>query len=218
MLTLDDTRQWYDASDPVHGFGHIQRVYALCEHIGEEEGADMEVLLTAALLHDAQDSHPVNGGRDEHHLRSAAFAAEILKYLGWEQSRVDQVSHCIRAHRFRKEEKPRTLEAKVLFDADKLDVIGAIGVVRALAYAFQVNQPAYAEPSAQFRQSGEKEAGEPHSAYHEYIFKLKKISNTLQTSTARQIARERQAFLDQFFETLAGEMHTDTNTQPKERH
>ena len=166
----------------------------------------MEVLLTAALLHDARGSHPGRGSRNDHHLRSAEFAGEILSTNGWSTDRINAVQHCIRAHRFRKEEISESLEAKVLFDADKLDVLGAIGVVRTLAYAFQVNQPAFAEPSRRFLQTREKEPGEPHSAYHEYLFKLKEISKTLLTPTARKIAKERQELLDTFFEELAFEM------------
>ena len=210
MLTLENARAWYKVNDPVHGFGHIQRVYALCERIGRSEGADMEVLLTAALLHDARGSHPGRGSRNDHHLLSAEFAGEILTEEGLDAERICAVQHCIRAHRFRKEELPETLEAKVLFDADKLDVLGAIGVVRALAYAFQVNQPAFSEPSSRFRQTGEKEPGEPHSAYHEYLFKLKNISATLLTPTARAIAKERQELLNSFFDKLALEMRGET--------
>ena len=209
MLTLDDAREWYDTSDPVHGFGHIQRVYALCQRIGEAEGADMEIALAAALLHDACDSHPGNGSRDEHHLRSAEFAVEKLTDLGWHESRIQAVAHCIRAHRFRKEEKPRTMEARVLFDADKLDVIGAIGVVRALAYAFQVRQPAFAQPSQQFRQSGEKEPGEPHTPYHEHLFKLSKLRERMFTQTGKQYAGARHDYLEGFFTQLHAELQAD---------
>jgi uncharacterized protein len=206
MLTLNDARQWYSADDEVHGFGHIRRVYKLCECIGQAEGADMEVLLTAALLHDSQDSHPGGGNRDDHHLRSAEFAGKLLKELGWDEIRTQAVQECIIAHRYRKNDVPGSLEAKVLFDADKLDVLGAIGVVRALAYAFQVRVPAFYEPSQSYLQNWEKEKGEPHSAYHEYLFKLKKISSILLTPTARLIAESRQKFLDDFFEELAAEM------------
>ena len=206
MLTLNDSRQWYSADDEVHGFGHIERVYRLCEQIGQAEGADLEILLTAALLHDAQGSHPDEGARNDHHLRSAKFAGKLLAEMGWEESRIHAVQECIIAHRYRKEDVPKSLEAKVLFDADKLDVVGAIGVVRALAYAFQVNVPAFHEPSRIFLDSCEKEEGEPHSAYHEYLFKLKKISSILLTPTARKIAESRQKFLNAFFEELAAEM------------
>lgn len=206
MLTLEKARAWYPSYDAVHGFDHIERVYRLCEKIGPLEGADMKILLSAALLHDARGSHPGEGNRNDHHLRSAEFAEIILLKEDWAPSKIYAVQHCIRAHRFREDQQPQTIEAKVLFDADKLDVIGAIGVTRVLAYAFQVKQPAFADPSKEFMKSGKKEAGEPHSAYHEYVFKLKKISGALLTETAKKIAEHRQIYLNGFFEELADEM------------
>jgi uncharacterized protein len=206
MITLESAREWYPAFDAVHGFDHIERVYRLCEKIGPPEGADMEILLTAALLHDVTDSHPDGVGRKNHHLRSAEFAEAVLSKDKWKPERIKAVLHCIRAHRFRKGEEPLTIEAKVLFDADKLDVLGAIGVSRALAFAFQSKKPAFSEPSKKFITSGMKEEGELHSAYHEYIFKLKKIDEILITNTAKGIAHHRQAFLNDFFDVLADEM------------
>ena len=208
MINLETARQWYPAYDAVHGFDHIERVYGLCKQIGEKEGADMEILLTAALLHDSQGSHPQKKEeRNNHHIHSAEFAEEVLSAEGWTPERIQAVQHCIRAHRFRRgREAPETLEAKVLFDADKLDVIGAVGVVRVLAYAFQVQQPAFSEPSDSFMKERVKEAGENHSAYHEYLFKLNKIAPKLFTDTARQMAKHRQRFLNAYFEELAAEM------------
>ena len=205
MLTLETARAWYPDFDSVHGFDHIERVYGMCEIIGPKEGADMQIVRAAALLHDAQGSHPKKGQRKNHHIESAQFAEQILREEGWEQPAIMAVQHCIISHRFRKNSPPETIEAKVLFDADKLDVIGAIGIVRALAFANQVQQPAYAPPSAQFLQSGKKIAGEGHSAYHEYIFKLKHIASLLFTDSARHIAAHRQAFINQFFEELKKE-------------
>jgi uncharacterized protein len=72
--------------------------------------------------------------------------------------RIAAVQHCIRAHRFRDDrEPPQTLEAKILFDADKLDVLGAIGAARTIAYAVLDGQPVYAEPSPRFRSTFQKE-------------------------------------------------------------
>jgi uncharacterized protein len=117
------------------------------------------------------------------------------------------VKHCIRAHRYRdRQEPPQTLEAKVLFDADKLDAIGAVGVARAIGYAIQAGQPAYAPPSAQFLETGELEPGEPHSAYHEYHFKLRRIKDRMLTATGRKMAVERHQVMAEFFERLAREM------------
>jgi len=208
MLTLEKARAWYPVYDGVHGFDHIERVYGMCEIIGPKEGADMEILRAAALLHDAMDSHPANGQRTNHHIASAEFAEQVLEKEGWKSSRIQAVQHCIISHRFREQGRPETIEAKVLFDADKLDVIGAIGVVRALAYATQVKQPAYAAPSITFLHTGEKTPGEGHSAYHEYIFKLQHISHLFFTDTAKRIAEKRQAFLNSFFEELKEEIET----------
>ena len=101
---------------------------------------------------------------------------------------------------------PRTIEAKVLFDADKLDVLGAIGVVRTVAYDVVVGAPVYVEPSEHFRLTGEEEPGEAHSSYHEYLFKLSKIKDMLYTPLACQIAEERHRYMEEFFIRLGAEM------------
>jgi len=66
-------------------------------------------------------------------------------------------------------------------------------------------QPFFAEPSQRFIQTGEKEPGEPHSAYHEFIFKLRKIKERLFTPTARALAEQRHAYLQEFFDRLQAE-------------
>ncbi len=211
MLTLERAREWYPQRDPVHGFDHIQRVYRMAERLAQAEGADLEIVRAAALLHDIEGSHPAGEERHNHHQQSADIAAEILREEGWPEERIAAVQHCIRAHRYRDtREPPATLEAKVLFDADKLDVLGAIGVVRVLGYAIQAGQPAYAEPSQHFLETGEEEPGEPHSAYHEHLFKLRKVKDRLFTASARVIAEQRHDFLEAYFAKLSSEFHGES--------
>ena len=206
MLTLESARQWYPHTDPVHGFDHIERVYRMAERLALAEGADLEIVHAAALLHDIEGSHPAGDERANHHLQSADIAAEILQGEGWSAERIAAVQHCIRAHRYRDDrEPPATIEAKVLFDADKLDVLGAIGVARVIGYAVQAGQPIYAQPSAQFIATGVGEPGEPHSAYHEHLFKLSKVKDRLFTASARKIAVDRHAYLDAYFTRLIAE-------------
>jgi len=206
MLSLEIARQWYPLDDAVHGFDHIERVYHLCEKLGEAEGANLEIVRAAALLHDSQGSAPDGSERPNHHLLSAEFAGQVLKNEGWADSHIQAVQHCIRAHRFRHNgEEPATIEARVLFDADKLDVIGAIGAARTLGYALKAGTPFFAEPSPRFMQTGEEEPDELHSAYHEYLFKLRKISSLLYTKTGRHLATKRQRFLNHYFDELAAE-------------
>ena len=208
MPNIETARRWYADIDPVHGFDHILRVYRMVEKLAQAEGADLEIVRAAALLHDAQGSMTSGGeeGRLNHHYASSEFAHQVLETEGWPPDRIAEVQHCIRAHRFRDNtESPTTLEAKILFDADKLDVIGAVGVARTIAYAAVVNQPIYAEPSAQFLETWEKEPGEPHSSYHEYLFKLSKIKDRLYTSTAQALAEDRHQFMAEYFYRLAAE-------------
>ena len=208
MPDIETARSWYPEVDPVHGFDHILRVYRMAEKLANTEGADLEIVRAAALLHDAQGSQTTGGekGRQDHHHASSNFAEQVLQGENWPPERIEAVQHCIRAHRFRDNtEPPQTLEAKILFDADKLDVIGAIGVARTIAFDVVVNQPIYAEPSTQFIESGVKEQGEPHSSYHEYLFKLSKIKDRLFTAAARALAEDRHQFMAEYFNRLGAE-------------
>jgi uncharacterized protein len=224
MPTIEQAKNWYPVNDAVHGFDHVLRVLVMAEQLALAEGADLEIVRAAVLLHDAQDpasndieynrvqQSPINNPqssmqRSFHHLTSAELAGAVLTAEGWPAERIAAVQHCIRAHRFRDDrEQPETLEAKVLFDADKLDAIGGIGAARAIAYAAQAGQPAYAQPSRRFLETGQAEPDEPHSAYHEYVFKLSKLPDRLYTPAARQIGAERQRYLKEFFIRLAAEI------------
>ena len=204
MPTPEQARAWYIHADPVHDFDHVLRVYRLAERIGQAEGADLEVLLAAVLLHDTADAAPDGeGDRPTHHLASADFARSILTGEGWPPERIEAVLHCIRAHRFRGTEAPQTLEAKVLYDCDKLDVTGAIGVMRTAAYAALAGQPLTGEPSDSFKADFQKERDEPHTPYHEFLFKLSRVR--FHTATARARAEERRHYMADFFERLRAE-------------
>lgn len=204
MPTIEQASQWYPDLDPVHGFDHVLRVLAVAHRIGRELGADLEIVRAAALLHDASGADP-RENRAEHENASAEFARKVLGEEGWPEERILAVQHCIRSHRYRGKEQPETLEAKVLFDADKLDVIGAFGVARTLGYAWQAGQPTFSEPSEQFLQTGEALPDEPHSAYHEYLFKLRNVRERLHTEPARRMAERRERVLVDFFEQLGAE-------------
>lgn len=206
MPTIEQARAWSPAEDPVHGFDHVERVVHMAERLAQEVGADQEIVRAAALLHDAAGAPPPSrGARQDHEQDSAAVARSVLTDEGWPEDRVRAVEHCIRAHRFRGKERPQTLEAQVLFDADKLDVMGAFGAARTIGYALQAGAPIYAAPSRAFLDRGELAAGEPHSAYHEYLFKLRRVRERLYTESARRIGERRHLVLCAFFDQLAAE-------------
>ena len=209
LITIQEAQAWYRDADPVHDFEHVLRVYRTAERLAAAEGADPQIVRAAALLHDACGSAPggEDGLRAEHHIASAEFAGQVLTEKGWPPEKIQAVQHCIRAHRFRdQDEQPSTLEAQVLFDADKLDVLGAIGAARTIAYAALDGEPAYAEPSPQFLQTGVKAPGEPHSSYHEFLFKLRNVKSRLFTASGKALAEARHAYMIGFYEQLQAEV------------
>jgi len=207
MPTLEQVRPYYASADPVHDFDHILRVLALAERIGLAEGADLEILRAAVLLRDASGAAPNDPeGRTTHQHASAEIAREVLWAEGWPEERIAAVQHCIRAHRFRGTEAPQSLEAKILFDCDKLDVLGAIGVARTVAYAALAGEPLTGMPSEKFLATREKEPGEPHTPYHEFLFKLSRLKDRLYTPTARALAADRHRYLAEYFDRLALEV------------
>jgi uncharacterized protein len=207
MPTIELARTWYSSDDPVHAFDHILRVHALALQIAKLEGANQKIVSAAALIHDADGGDEfASQVREKHQYLSAKFAEKILLELDWETDNIEAVKHCIITHRFRGNQAPESLEAKCLFDADKLDAIGAIGAVRSVAYAVKAGEPIYAKPSKKFLQSFEKEEGERHSSYHEFIFKLSKIRDRMFTESGKQFANERHNFLLDFYKRLGNEI------------
>jgi len=205
VITVAEARRYYTSADTVHGFDHVLRVLALAERIGQAEGADLEIVRTAALLHDV--------GREQaeaEELDHAAFAAERAREIlaGRPAAKVEAVAHAIAAHRFRTNSEPATLEARVLSDADKLDAIGAVGVARAFAYGGAHGQRLWAPVESVDVARWMEEGDDPHNhtPVHEFVVKLSRLKDRLFTPAGRAIAAERHAYMVAFFARLDAEV------------
>lgn len=205
MIAVEEARGYYENADAAHDFDHALRVLALAERIGQAEGADMEVVRAAALLHDVGRAQAEAEGVD-HAAFAATRAREILAHHPPE--RVEAVAQAILAHRFRSGPPPLTLEAQVLFDADKLDAIGAVGVARAFAYGGTHNQRLWASIKAVdlacWLERGDAPA--EHTPVHEFVVKLSRLKEQLCTTTGRAIAKDRHAYMVGFFARLEAEV------------
>lgn len=208
-----------ELSSSAHDLEHTFRVLKLAKKIAEKEGkVNMEVIELAALLHDIarvkEDSDKT--GNTDHAVLGAEMARKILSDLGYPNETVDAVCHAIRTHRFRGENVPETIEAKILFDADKLDAIGAVGIARAYMIAGERGEPLYMEASDLDAYKKENLVGgklngrikdiSKHSVNIEYETKFKKIPDRLFTETARKIAKDRLEFMAQYFGRLKKEI------------
>jgi len=201
MITVEEASRLYPKDDAAHGFDHVLRVLALAERIGQAEGADLEIVRAAALLHDVARPGEESGGAC-HAQAGAQRAREILQ--GHPPEKVEAVAQAIATHRFRKKSIPQTLEAQVLYDADKLDAIGAIGVARAYAISGQRGRRLWGPAPADYQ--GEIQGTPEHTAVHEFVFKLSRLKDALFTSTARTIAKERHRYMVEFFTRLEKEV------------
>jgi uncharacterized protein len=201
MITVEEARRLYPENDAAHDFDHVLRVLALAERIGQAEGADQEIVRAAALLHDVTRAEEKGTGAC-HARAGAQRAREILQ--GHPPEKVEAVAQAIAPHRFREKSTPQTLEAQILYDADKLDAIGAIGVARAYVVSGQMGQHLWGPVPADYQ--GEAQGTPEHTAVHEFVFKLSRLKETLFTPTAKAIAEERHRYMVEFFAQLEREV------------
>ena len=183
-----------------HDGDHTERVRRLCLRIGRKEKADLGVLELAALLHDiGRAEEDRSRGRVCHARSGAALARSILADHGVDPAVVRAVVEAIRTHRFRRGGVPRTLEARVLFDADKLDSIGAVGIGRAFLFAGEVGARLH-DKAIDVRRT--KPYTREDTAYREYLVKLSRVRDRMTTREGLRIAAERHRYMAAFFARL----------------
>lgn len=191
-------------ADCAHGSEHVMRVlYAALDIAGHEQDVNQDVLIAACLLHDigrqAQNENPALC----HAKVGAARAYDSLLDLGWSGQDAAHVRDCIITHRFRADNPPATIEAKILFDADKLDVCGAIGIARTLLYQAQHDQQLYwRRPDGTI--SDGRDDPTP-SFFREYRFKLERVYDHFYTRRGAELALPRREAAFAYFDALLAE-------------
>jgi uncharacterized protein len=195
-----EARAFFRDARGSHDWDHTERVLRLCLRIGRQEKADLGVLELAALLHDiGRAEEDRTNGRVCHGRAGATLAKKVLEKHGVPPVTVRSVVHCIRTHRFRRRAVPQTLEARVLFDADKLDSIGAVGIGRAFLFAGEVGARLH-DKRIDVRKT--KPYTEDDTAYREFLVKLGRVRGRIFTREGKRIAAERHRFMVDFFGRL----------------
>ena len=204
MSIEEEIKKYFEHAKPTHDFSHVQRVYTLCMRIGRKEKADLEVLKLASLLHDIGRIK----GDEDHEIHSAEMAEKIMDNHEIDEKTKRHIIHCIKTHRYRNSAKPETLEAKILYDADKLDAIGAIGICRAYSFGGENGQKLYRKEDFSNENIGvsRKLDHKKHTPVVEYRAKLSKIKDKIMTEEGKKIAEERNRFMGNFFLKLEKEI------------
>lgn len=206
---IEAVQKIFENSPGCHDWGHTERVLHNARLIAKREAnVNIKVVEAAALLHDIgrpEEFH--SDGKHCHAEIGGAKAAVILSECGYKDKEfIAKVCECVRKHRYRarSKERPVSIEEKIVYDADKLDSIGAVGIGRAFHFAGKIGAKLH---NTKKEALASKSYSREDTAYREFLVKLRKIKNRLQTKTGRLIAKERHNFMQEFFKKLNQEIY-----------
>jgi uncharacterized protein len=188
-----------------HGWDHVERVMHTAERIAAtEKDADLFIVKLSAILHDIARIDEVDStGNDCHAEKGSRMAYNFLTTNGLDAERADRIRLCILSHRYRNDHIPDSIEAKILYDADKLDSIGAVGIGRAFLFSGEVGARLHnSETDINLSRAYSKE----DTAYREYMIKMRFIRDKMLTSEGTRLAEERHLYMAQFFDRLRDEV------------
>jgi uncharacterized protein len=189
--------------DVAHDIGHIERVVKTAGNICSAEGGDSEIVITAAWLHDCVTLPKDHPERSKSSILAGKKAAEFLHSRGFPKSKIRGVVHAIEAHSYSAGIEPKTIEAKIVQDADRLDALGAIGIARCLLIGGKLGRPLYDpdDPFCEYRSPDDSVYTIDH--FYEKLFKL---PDQLHTNAAKKIAVHRIEFMKSYLNQLKEEI------------
>jgi uncharacterized protein len=210
--TYNEVQQRFTGIDDLaHGWEHINRVYQLALHIANQENADRFVVGMAALLHDLGRAVPPNeANNDNRHIHHADLSVmltdELLERHRVTETQREAIQHAIIAHSFSKGIEPCTLEARIVRDADRLDGLGAIGILR-WAITGTVRRSSATRsyhPTDPF--GNEHRLDDTRYLLDHFYTKLLKLAETMTTQTGRELAQQRTDFMRQYLDEFRQEL------------
>lgn len=193
--------------DYSHDINHLFRVENTAKRIAQDEGADLEIIETASLMFDIARDLEDRGEVEDHAVAGAEIARKVLTEIDFPKGKIEPVCHAIISHRRSKNRKPKTIEAKILQDADYLDAMGAVDIPRVIASALQSKK--YRKPI--FIDKPYEDGDDPNlSALHFLQHKLhhpKHQPDNFHTRLGKKMAKDRFEFTKEFVERFIDEWH-----------
>ena len=190
-------------NDPAHDFDHIMRVYKNAQQIIKKEKVNETLVLSAVLLHDIV-SFPKSDKRSKNSsIESAKKAKTILKKYDFTSDEITIVCDAISEHSFSQKKIPKTIEGKILQDADRLDALGAIGIARVFATGGSLRRQFYNldDPFCKKRIPDDKIWTLDH-----FFEKLLKLEFLMNTNSGKIEAKKRTKILKDFLKQLKHEI------------
>ncbi len=194
---------FYTSDDPGHDLAHIQRVMQTCSRLATAERANGEIALAGAILHDIVNLPKNHPERKRASQMAAEKGQELLRQVGFSATEIDHVSQVVIEHSFSLGKKPSSIESAILQDADRLDALGAIGVMRTVSCGVRLGAGYYSsvDPFARGRDLDDHSFTIDH--FSTKLFKLPELMNT---ESARAEANARVGFMRDFLQQLEREI------------
>lgn len=196
-----------NCGESVHDCEHIYRVLYTALDIAQHEKSevDTDILIAACLLHDIGRAEELKNKKIDHAVYGSEMAYKWLVENGFDNLFAQRVSECIKTHRYRGNNIPRSIEAKILFDADKIDAAGYMGIARTLMYKGIIGEPLYITDNGTVSDGTDNSE---HTFFREYVFKLSKVYDRLFTDRAKETAERKRAAAQHFYSTLYSDLDT----------
>lgn len=211
LKLAQETMEHEGSEDAAHDYDHLVRVMALAETIQAQEGGDLPTIWAAVALHDiGQERERLHGG--DHALIGAEMAADLLTNTPFPQHSIPAVQQAIRDHRMTGKVIPHTLEGRILYDADKIDSLGAVGIGRLYCITGRYNQKVYAPVPADVVEPVDplivrKLRRRPdYSPSIEFQLLFEDLPERMTTRTGKALAQERYDYMKGFFRRLQQEI------------
>ena len=200
-------------ADPAHDRAHTERVVRMARRLARVEGAEPAVVVPAAWLHDCAHVPKDAPQRHAASAEAARRAKDFLEDAGYPPEHLAPIGHAIEAHSFSAGVAARTLEARVVQDADRLDALGAVGIARCFAVGGALGHALYdpGEPLPQKRPPDDDQFAVDH-----FFAKLLPLADQMHTETGRAEAKKRTAFMRDYLDQFEHEVSDDTPA-PEER-
>jgi uncharacterized protein len=201
--------------DAAHDPEHIFRVLYQSINIASKrtETVNFDVLIASCLLHDIGREEQINNRNICHAEIGGTIAKKFLLKNGWSEKDAEHVNQCIASHRFRGNNAPETLEAKILFDSDKLDAIGCLGIARTLMYKGTVYEKLYTLKNKEICLGEDKDDEE--TFLKEYNMKLKNLYDKFYTEEAEEMAKSQKKYARLFYDKLVEQITEAYNPKNK---
>ncbi|HXR49887.1 MAG TPA: HD domain-containing protein [Verrucomicrobiae bacterium] len=208
--TADFVKAKFSGEGTGHDWWHMYRVWQLAKTIvAEEKEADLFVVELGALLHDIADWKFHNGDEEA----GPKAAREWLESIGVQEAVISQIEDVIRTVSFKGAgvaSAMKTIEGKIIHDADKLDAIGAVGIARTFAYGGAHNREIYNPTiSPERHDSFEAYKNSKGPTINHFYEKLLLLKDRMFTETAKRIAEQRHVYMEAYLKEFFAEWEGD---------